>query len=86
MCEKQRESGVRVGELKERRKQGDSHGQTEKLGALLTRKLLCSKVNIFADIIDHQLHHFNFKCFDGPNNLHLSKPTRVFLPLPARRG
>lgn len=72
--------------LKERQKPGDSDGQTEKLGALLTKNCSDSdKVNIFADITDHQIHHFNFKCFDGPNNLHLSKPTRVLL-LPVRQG
>lgn len=61
-------------------------GQTEKLGALLTRNCCDSdKVNIFADITDHHLHHFSFKCFDGPNKPLFSEPTAALL-LPVRPG
>lgn len=81
--------GEKAEKLKEREREthklGDRDRQTEKLGALLTRNYSDSgKVNIFADITDLQLHHFNFKSFDGPNSLHLFKPTRV-LPLPGRQ-
>ncbi len=85
--ERTEQDDVRLCEVtRERQKQGDSDGQTEKLGAPLTRNCSDSdKVNIFADITDHQLHHFNSECFDGPGNLYLSEPTRVLL-LPGRQG
>lgn len=87
MCEREQRDDVRAREVnRQRHKLRDSNGQTEKLGALLTRNCSDSdKVNIFSDITDHQLHHFSFKRFDGPNNLHLSQPARV-LRLAGRQG